>query len=50
MRRYLLYMHHHAQLRYFPADSLSRKWSWANEGLSDTGLTFRQLSDSLDAY
>jgi hypothetical protein len=27
MRRYLLYMHHHAQLRYFPADSLSRKWS-----------------------
>lgn len=42
-------MYYHAELKGFPANSLCGKWSRAKEGLSDTGPTFEQLSDSLDA-
>ena len=49
MRKYLLYVYYHAELKRFPANSLCGKWSRAKEGLSDTGPTFEQLSDSLDA-
>jgi len=49
MRKNPLYVYHRAKLKRLLANSLCGKWSRAKGGLSDTGPTFEQLSDSLDA-
>jgi hypothetical protein len=49
IRKHPFYTYPRAGITRIPADSLCEKWSRAKKGLSETGPTFEQLSDSLDA-
>jgi len=49
IRKHPFYIYPRTIITLFSANSLCKKWSRAKKGLADTGPTFEQLSDSLDA-